>query len=112
VRKNCTSNFQAAIGILQPTLVISQGSGLVETLRGSFGVTHPMSTNLGSNLASCDLDGNQFIWAALRHPTRNWSKIIQPYFRETVLPAIKLAQAGAEARADGLTSTAATVIGP
>ena len=71
MRKNYTRHLQAAIGILQPTLVISQGSGLVETLRGSFGVTHPMSTNLGSNLASCDLGGNQFICVALYHPTRH-----------------------------------------
>ena len=71
MRKNCTRHLQAAIDILQPTLVISQGSGLVETLRGSFVVAHPMSTNLGTNLATCDLHGNQFIWAALRHPTRN-----------------------------------------
>ena len=41
IRKNCTSHLQAAIGILQPTLVVSQGSGLVQTLRVSFGVTHP-----------------------------------------------------------------------
>jgi hypothetical protein len=86
MRKNCARHLQAAIGILQPTLVISQGSGLVETLRGSFGVTHPMSTNLGTSLARCDLDGNQFIWAALRHPTRNCSTINQPYFRDTVVP--------------------------
>ena len=92
MRKNCTRHLQAAIGILQPTLVISQGSGLVETLRGSFGVTHPMSTNLGTNLARCDLDGNQFIWAALRHPTRNWSTINQPYFRETVVPTLQQAR--------------------
>ena len=78
--------------ILQPTLVISQGSELVETLRGSFGVTHPMSTDLGWNLATCDLDGNQFIWAALRHPTRNWSTINQPYFRETVVLTLQQAR--------------------
>jgi hypothetical protein len=95
MRKNCARHLQAAIGILQPTLVISQGSGLVKTLQGSFGVTHPMSTNLGENLASCcDLDGNgnQFVWAALRHPTRNWSTINQPYFRETVVPTLQQAR--------------------
>ena len=71
---------------MQPTLVISQGSGLVETLRGSFGVTRPMDTNLDTNLARCDLDDNQFIWAALQHPTRNWSTINQPYFRKPSFP--------------------------
>jgi len=92
MRKNCAQHLVETIGILKPTLVISQGSGLVATLRGSFGVAHPMSTDLGTNLARCDLDGNQFIWAALRHPTRNWSTINQPYFSETVVPAIKKAR--------------------
>jgi hypothetical protein len=91
--RNCATHLQAAIGILQPTLVISQGSGLVATLRGSFGVTHPMDTNLGTNLARCDLDGNQFIWAALRHPSHgNWSTINQPYLRETVVPTLQQAR--------------------
>src|SRR5258708_36486692 len=36
---------------------------------GSFVATDPISADLGANLATCDLDGNQFIWAALRHPT-------------------------------------------
>ena len=92
MRENCTRHLQAAIGILQPTLVISQGSGLVETLRGSFRVTHPMSTDHGSNLATCDLDANQFIRAALRHPTRNWSAIDQPYFRDTGVPTLRPAR--------------------
>ena len=92
MRDNCTRHLQAAIGFLEPTLVISQGSGLVETLRDAFGVTDPMSTNLGTNLARCDVDGTQFIWAALRHPTPNWSTINQPYFRETVVPAFKPAR--------------------
>ena len=93
MRRNCTRHLQAAIGILQPTLVISQGSGLVATLRGSFGVTDPMSTDLGTNLASCDADGNQFIWAALRHPAHgNWSTINRPYFRETVVPTLQQAR--------------------
>lgn len=92
IRKSCTGHLQAAIGILQPTLVVSQGSGLVQTLRVSFGVTYPMSTDLGTNLARCDLDGNQFIWVALRHPTRNWSSINQPYFRDTVVPTLQQAR--------------------
>ncbi len=92
MRKNCARHLQETIGILQPTLVISQGSGLVKTLRGSFGVTRPMSTNLGTNLARCDLNGNRFVWVALRHPTRNWSTIDRPYFRDTVVPAIREAR--------------------
>jgi hypothetical protein len=47
---------------------------------------------LGTNLARCDLDGNQFIWVALRHPTRNWSSINQPYFRDTVVPTLQQAR--------------------
>lgn len=110
--RNCATHLQAAIGILQPTLVISQGSGLVETLRGSFDVTHPMSTDLGTNLARCDLEGNQFIWAALQHPTWNWSTINPRYFPGDRRSRYHSGtQAGAEARADGLISAAPTVIG-
>jgi hypothetical protein len=51
-----------------------------------------MSTNFGTSLARCDLDGYRFIWAALRHPTRNWSTINQPNFQETVVPTIQAAR--------------------
>ncbi len=51
-----------------------------------------MGTDLGANLARCDLDGNQFMWAALRHPTRNWSTINQPYFRDTLVPTLQPAR--------------------
>lgn len=73
--------MRTTIGILQPTLVISQGVGLDETLRASLGVTNPIT----EHLASCDLDGNRFVWVSLRHPTRNWSSVNQPYLKIVVV---------------------------
>ena len=52
------------------------------------------------------------MWVALKHPARLWSSINQDYFKAPVVPAIQSGtQAGAEARADGLSLTAPTVIG-
>jgi hypothetical protein len=93
MRKNCAPHLQAAIEILQPTLVISQGWGLVPTLRKNFGVTRTFGHNIPDCiLADCNLNDNPFVWVGLWHPTRFWSTINQPYFRETARPAIKKAR--------------------
>jgi hypothetical protein len=64
MRGSCARHLRATIGILQPTLVISEGAGLDEPLCAALGVTKPMS----KTLPRCDLDGNQFVWASLQHP--------------------------------------------
>jgi len=93
MRENCAEHLVETIGILKPTLVISQGWSLVDTLRDSFGDIHQINLNIPKcYLADCDLNGNRFVWVALYHPTRNWSTINQPYFRETVVPAITAAR--------------------
>jgi len=72
------------VNILKPTLVISQGWGLVDTLRDTLGVTHEV--DLGPEkryLTYCDLNGNRFVWVALYHPTRFWSTPNQSYFKDT-----------------------------
>ena len=84
LRGSCSRHMRATIRILQPTLVISQGVGLDETLRASLGVTNPIT----EHLATCDLGGNRFVWVSLRHPTRNWSSVNQPYLKTVVVPAI------------------------
>jgi hypothetical protein len=67
--------------------------GLVDTLWESLGVTHQVNLNLDHCvLTDCDLNGNRFVWVGLWHPTRNWSTINQPYFRDTVVPAITMAR--------------------
>ena len=84
----------AAIGILQPTLVISQGWGLVPTLRESLGDIHDVNLNLDHCvLADCDLNGDRFVWVALTHPAfGNWSNLNDREFRPIVVPAIKAAR--------------------
>lgn len=93
MRENCIRHLVATITVLQPTLVISQGWSLVDTLWKSLGVTRQVDLDLEDcYLTDCDLDGNRFAWVALWHPTRFWSSIKQPYFTETVRPAIKEAR--------------------
>lgn len=93
MRANCAKHLAQTINILQPTLVISQGWTLVDTLLDSLGVTHEVDLGLdGCRLAYCDLDGDQFVWVALKHPTRLWNSATQPYFVDTVESAVKQAR--------------------
>lgn len=93
MRANCSRHLVATTAILQPTLVISQGWTLVDTLWDSFGVTHEVDLGLDDcHLAYCDINGNRFVWVALKHPTRLWRSATQTYFSETVEPAIKEAR--------------------
>jgi len=93
MRKSCATHLVETVGILQPTLVISQGWGLVDTLRDALGVTHTVDLGLEKcYLSYCDLDGQRFVWLALYHPTRFWSSPNQTYFKETVAPAMKEAR--------------------
>ncbi|GAA2438054.1 hypothetical protein GCM10009856_56390 [Mycolicibacterium llatzerense] len=43
---------------------------------------------MSHHVAECDLDGNKFVWASLRHPTLNWHSTKYPYFDEVVVPTI------------------------
>jgi len=93
MRDNCAHHLVETIGILKPTLVISQGWGLVPTLQTNFGNVLPIKNNIDRCvLADCDLDGNRFVWVGLWHPTRFWSTINQRYFKETAVPAITVAR--------------------
>ena len=84
MRASCSRHMRATIDILKPTLVISQGSGLDETLRASLGVREPVNPHI----AECELDGNKFVWASLRHPTLHWHSTKYTYFRDVVAPTI------------------------
>lgn len=93
MRANCIQHLVATINILQPTLVISQGWSLVDTLWDSLCVTRQANLNVPDcYLTDCNLNGNPFAWVALYHPTRFWSSINQPYFKETAVPAIRAAR--------------------
>ena len=93
MRQSCALHLARTVDILEPTLVISQGWGLVDTLWEAFGVTRQVDLELGQcYLTYCDLDGHPFVWLALYHPTRFWSSSNQTYFKETVSPAIKEAR--------------------
>lgn len=85
MRKSCSRHLRETLAILQPTLVISQGAGLDDTLFSALGVTR----SIAPNVLACDLNGNQFVWVSLRHPSRgNWSSLKCAYLHDTVVPAI------------------------
>jgi hypothetical protein len=85
MRKSCSQHIRATIDILQPTLVISQGTGLDTTLLATLGVTQTVTRNV----AACDLNGNRFVWVSLRHPSRgNWHSLKCTYLHEVAVPAI------------------------
>lgn len=88
MRASCTRHMRATIDILKPTLIVSQGVVLDETLRASLGVREPVN----AHVAHCELDGNQFVWASLRHPTLNWHSVKYPYFSKVVVPTIRTAR--------------------
>lgn len=83
----------ATINVLQPTLVISQGWTLVDTLWEALNVTQEVDLDLDDcYLTYCDVNSNRFVWVALKHPSRLWRSATQPYFVATVDPAIKEAR--------------------
>jgi hypothetical protein len=85
MKASCSRHLRATIGVLQPTLVISQGAGLDKTLRATLGVTEWKTPYI----ATCDLDGNRFVWVSLKHPSRgNWHSLQCWYLRAVVVPAI------------------------
>jgi hypothetical protein len=89
MRQNCANHLAETVKVLEPTLVISQGWGLVDTLWETLGVTRQVDVDIPKcYLTYCQLDGRRFVWVALYHPTRFWSSPNQTYFKETVVPAI------------------------
>jgi hypothetical protein len=94
MRQNCVDHLVRTIGVLEPTLVISQGWGeLKNTLLEKFSIDRRFRQDLADcYLADCHLNGHPFVWVALWHPTRFWSSIKQQYFEDTVVPAIGAAR--------------------
>lgn len=86
MRRSCSRHMRATLGILQPTLVISQGKGELEkSLKANLDVTEWESPDI----AMCELDGNRFVWVSLRHPSRgNWHSLKCSYLHTDVIPAI------------------------
>ncbi len=85
MRKSCSRHLRATLDILQPSLVISQGASLHDTLFAALGVTQ----SLNPNVAACNLNGHGFVWVSLRHPSRgNWQSLKCTYLHEVVVPAI------------------------
>lgn len=91
MRSNCSRHLRAAVEILQPTLVISQGATLIKPLNALFEVGKRHSPTL----AEASLGDTPFVWAHLRHPTHNWDWMARPYFTDVVVPTLTEARARA-----------------
>lgn len=93
MRRSCANHLAETVRRLEPTLVISQGWGLVDTLWETLGVTCQIEVDIPKCYHTyCQLDGHPFVWVALYHPTRFWSSRNHTYFKETAAPAIKEAR--------------------
>lgn len=92
MRRSCSRHLKAAVRILAPTLVISQGSAVGSHLADLFTVRQRRSPTV----ASCAWAGHTFMWVDLTHPTawapRSWSWLSHPYLHEVVEPSITLAR--------------------
>ncbi len=92
MRRNCSRHLTAAVRILAPTLVISQGRAVGDHLAELFNVHRRHS----STVANCGLEGHSFEWVDLPHPTAraplSWSWRTHPYLHDVVAPSITLAR--------------------
>lgn len=101
MRVNCASHLLATMRVLQPTLVISQGATLSGPLARVFGLVEQHSTTLSTR----SVEGRQFLWADLVHPTRNWEWLSRPYLNDVVAPTLQGARHRALALARGQTDS-------
>jgi hypothetical protein len=92
MRQKCARHLKAAVRLLEPTMLISQGVEVGKHLAGVFTVRARRTPTV----ASCRLLGHEFIWVDLAHPTarapQSWSWLTHPYLHEVVEPSITLAR--------------------
>lgn len=92
MRRNCSRHLKAAVRVLQPTLVISQGSAVGKHLAGVFTVKNRHTRTVATSQSG----GHTFTWVNLTHPTAwaplSWSRLTHPYLHEVVQPSITLAR--------------------
>jgi len=84
MRTECSRHLTAALRILAPTLVISQGALLSLPLSRLFTIEQSVS----DVVSRCSLDIHRFVWVNLHHPTRHWDSLKRPYLRNVVEPSI------------------------
>jgi hypothetical protein len=92
MQSNCARHFQAALEILEPTIIVGQGAGRWMAQAGL------SRCGLGE-LEELRLGGRQMMFVNLPHPAERsyccWGSANRPYLRETVAPRIREARARA-----------------
>lgn len=85
MRKNCSRHFQAAITILQPTILVCQGAGVANWLKTAFYVR-------GDRIQKGELDIQvlEFTHPSSQGNANNWGwNDHTPYLLGTVEPRVK-----------------------
>jgi hypothetical protein len=92
MRHHCLEHFAATLEILQPTLVVTQGTlathGKTEAL--------PPRRRRGAHLFESQLTGNRVLVATFSHPSahgdKRWGdRLDQPYLTRVVAPTLRRA---------------------
>lgn len=92
MRRSCFRHLRRAIEVLEPTILISQGTAVGKHLGESFTSIRWHS----DTVARCTLTGHSYTWVKLAHPTAraplSWSWLSHPYLHDVVEPSIALAR--------------------
>jgi len=95
MKNNCRPHLLATIRLLEPTLVISQGSAVRPEIARSVAIERRHS----NEVCAARLDGRPFAWVALHHPAFHWDWLARPYLN-TVADAMHRGRALALELAD------------
>ena len=87
---NCLRHLRATLDILEPHVVVIQGTGVRTAIQP---LVH-QSERVGTNLESTELAGALVVVASFAHPSYpgpqfNWSWPSAPYFQSVVLPTLR-----------------------
>ena len=93
MKRNCEEHFRRALDILEPTLIVVQGKGYWQHMKGAF---NPV-VRLEGELYRVALDSAEVITAVFSHPSAGgkmgWGNgIRQKYLQEVVVPVAKKAR--------------------
>lgn len=84
MKNNCRPHLHATIRLLEPTLVLSQGSAVHPEIAKGVAIERSLS----NEVFAVRLDGRPFAWAALHHPAFHWDWLSRPYLKNTVADAM------------------------
>lgn len=89
MRRNCLPHFEATLRVLDPTVVVLQGSGVTDWTSSLF----EPSERVGEHLWRFQWGERPTYLARFSHPTARgslrWSNLDSPYLRDAVVPTLR-----------------------